>query len=274
MCRQRHNLGTTTSTTTTTTTSQLLNVIFPCLFLLFLTTINHSEAFPLQTCSVGNADVGSFNLSKISSSSLAIPKRRRLGNGAAPSTTAIGPPSSLSTTTTTTTTTTQLQMSMFSRDDDLEGTDKYKACVPYVLPLLDGEKFGNYIYERVPPLGFLDGLFIGPLHEIYSQFDWLGLLLFCALTLGTRFNTDMNRNVRFNAQQAAMISATLVVPELIAYSFVDEDIPRYIVEPCSNFVWYTYMSMCLYSIYNNLRGKKPDAIPYVSNLSELLVGPF
>ena len=175
---------------------------------------------------------------------------------------------------TSSTSTTQLYNGMWSRDDDLEGVDKYRACVPYLLPLLDGEKFGKYIYESVPPLGFLDSLFIGPLHETYAQFDWLGLLLFCALTLGTRFNTEMDRNVRFNAQQAAMISAALVIPELIAYSFVDEDIPRYIVQPCCNFVWYTYMSMVLYSVYSNLRGKKPDEIPYISNLSEMLVGPF
>ena len=101
---------------------------------------------------------------------------------------------------------------MWSRDDDLEGADKYRACVPYLLPLLDGEKFGKYIYESVPPLGFLDSLFIGPLHETYAQFDWLGLLLFCALTLTPAFSS--NSTMSLCPFKLAVISG--VVPILLA----------------------------------------------------------
>ena len=163
---------------------------------------------------------------------------------------------------------------MWSNDSDLNGADRYKACIPYLLPLLDGEVFGRYIYERIPPLGFLDGLFIGPLYSVYSHVPFLGLILFIALTLGTRGNTNMPRGLRFNAQQAAMIDFFLVFPELIGSAFEGADMPRTLVEPCMNFVWYSYMSMVLYSIYCNIRGTKPDQIPWVSSYAELLVGPF
>mmetsp|Transcript_78980 Transcript_78980/g.154934 ORF Transcript_78980/g.154934 Transcript_78980/m.154934 type:complete len:239 (+) Transcript_78980:63-779(+) len=166
------------------------------------------------------------------------------------------------------------KLSLWSRDEEITGSDKIKACVPYLLPLLDGEMFGKYIYERVPPLGFLDSLFVGPLYDFYSQVPLLGLILFLVLTLGTRGNTEMNRAVRFNAQQAALIDVLLVFPELIGSAFEGEDIPRYLVEPCMNFVWYTYMAMVLYSIYTNLQGKKPDQIPWISGYAELMVGPF
>lgn len=166
------------------------------------------------------------------------------------------------------------RLSMWGSDEDIEGTDRFKACVPYILPLLDGEGFGRYIYERIPPLGFLDSLFIGPLYENFKEIPFLGLILFLLLTLGTRGNTDMSRGVRFNAQQAAMIDVTLVAPELISAAFEDDPLPRYVVEPCMNFVWYVYMGMILYSIYSNLKGKKPDQIPFVSNYAELMVGPF
>ena len=102
----------------------------------------------------------------------------------------------------------------------------------------------------------------------------LGLIVFVALTIGTRGNTDMSRGVRFSAQQAALIDVALVFPELIGSAFEGEDMPRYLVEPCMNFVWYVYMSMVLYSIYKNLRGKKPDQIPWVSGYAEMMVGPF
>mmetsp|Transcript_109264 Transcript_109264/g.315770 ORF Transcript_109264/g.315770 Transcript_109264/m.315770 type:complete len:231 (-) Transcript_109264:46-738(-) len=166
------------------------------------------------------------------------------------------------------------QLSMWSQDEEITGPDRFKACVPYILPLLDGEMFGKYIYERVPPLGFLDSLFVGPLYDFYSQVPLLGLIIFLVLTLGTRGNTDMNRGVRFNAQQAALIDVVLVFPELIGSAFEGEDIPRYIVEPCMNFVWYTYMAMVLYAVYENLRGKKPDQIPWISGYAEMMVGPF
>jgi hypothetical protein len=166
------------------------------------------------------------------------------------------------------------RLNLWNSGEDLEGTNRYKACVPYLLPLMDGDGFGKYIYERVPPLGFLDGLFIGPLYENFSQIPFLGLIIFVALTIGTRGNTDMERSVRFNAQQAALIDVSLVLPELIGSAFEGEDMPRYLAEPCMTFVWYTYMAAVLYSIFCNLRGKKPDQIPWISNYADMMVGPF
>ena len=163
---------------------------------------------------------------------------------------------------------------MFDRNDELEGPDRFKACVPYILPLLDGDQFGHYIYERIPPLGFLNDLFLGPLVNIYHSIPFLGVGLFIALTLGTRFNTDMNRNVRFSAQQAALLDVALIFPELIASGFEGDPLPRSIAEPCANFVWYAYMTAVVYSIYCNLKGRKPDKIPYISGYSDMMVGPF
>mmetsp|Transcript_16589 Transcript_16589/g.30003 ORF Transcript_16589/g.30003 Transcript_16589/m.30003 type:complete len:210 (-) Transcript_16589:331-960(-) len=168
-----------------------------------------------------------------------------------------------------------VSLKMWSGEDDLQGSDRIKSCVPYVLPLVDGDHFGNYIYERIPPLGVLDDILLQPLVGLFDTVPFLGLILFVALTLGTRGNTDMSRGVRFNAQQAALIDVALVFPELIASSFENEpDLPRYIAEPCSNFVYYAYISAVIYSIVSNLRGKKPNQIPYISEWSELAVGPF
>lgn len=163
---------------------------------------------------------------------------------------------------------------MWSNDEELRGTDRFKACVPYILPLLDGDQFGQYIYQRIPPLGAINDITIGPLANIYHGIPFLGITLFLMLTLGTRFNTDMDRNVRFNAQQAAMIDVALIFPELIASGFTNDPLPRYIVEPCANFVWYVYVAAVAYSIVSNLRGRKPDQIPVISPWADLMVGPF
>ena len=163
---------------------------------------------------------------------------------------------------------------MWSQDDEIEGVDRIKACVPYLLPLIDGDHFGQYIYSRIPLLGALNDVTIGPLAEISHNIPFLTLGLFIALTLGTRFNTEMSRNLRFSAQQAALIDVALLLPELIASAFEEDPLPRYIVEPCANFVWYAYMTAVIYSVYSNLRGKKPDQIPWLSSSADLMVGPF
>lgn len=168
-----------------------------------------------------------------------------------------------------------MEMSRWRGTEDVEGADVLKSCIPYLLPLLDGEHFGRYIYQQVPPLGFLDSLFVGPLYEFYARIPFLGLILFVALTLGTRMNTEMNWNVRFNAQQAALIDVALVFPELIGSAFEGEDMPRYIEAPCMNFVWYCYMSMILYSIWSNVvRKKRPDQIPWISAYATTMTGPI
>jgi Chloroplast import apparatus Tic20-like len=173
-----------------------------------------------------------------------------------------------------TTSSTKLFKSRWSQDSDLEGGDKLKACVPYFLPLLDGDHFGRYLFERVPPIGLVHDVLLGGLVQFWEIFPFTGLVFFLALTLGTRGNTEMNRNVRFSAQQAALIDVSLVVPEIIASSFEGEDVPRALLEPCSNFTYYYILSMVAYCVFRNLRGKKPDQIPYISGWSDIMVGPF
>ncbi len=190
---------------------------------------------------------------------------------------------SLSTTTTTTTTTTHssktvpysTQLNSRWYNDEIEGPDRIKACVPYMLPLLDGDYFGKYIYQRIPPLNTLDQLFIAPMVETLQSFPFLSIILFLILSLGTR-NPDMSRSLRFNAQQAVLIDIGLIFPTLFVEAFKDFDnvIPRSLAEMGCNFVWYAYMSAIVYSCYCNLTGKKPDQIPFISGTAEMMVGPI
>ena len=160
-------------------------------------------------------------------------------------------------------------------DNELHGPNRIKACIPYILPLLDGDQFGNYIYERISLLGCVNAWTLGPLVDLFHKVPFLSITLFIALTLGTRFNFEgMDRNVRFNAQQAALLDVTLLLPEFIGSAFTDDPLPRWIVEPCNNLVYYVCITTVGYCIYSNLRGKKPDQLPYISSGAELMTGPF
>lgn len=166
-------------------------------------------------------------------------------------------------------------LSMWKWNDELQGRDRIKACIPYILPLLDGDQFGQYIYERISVLGCVNAWTLGPLVDLFHKVPFLSITLFCALTLGTRFNFEgMDRNVRFNAQQAALLDVVLLLPEFIGSAFMNDPLPRWIVEPCNNLVYYVCISTVSYCIYSNLRGKKPDQLPFISSGAELMTGPF
>ena len=142
------------------------------------------------------------------------------------------------------------------------------------LPLLEGDMFGKYIYERVPPLKFLDDLLLSPLVSIFDSFPFLGLILFLLISLGSRNVDGMSRAVRFNAQQAVLIDVALIIPSLIGAGLDGVGVPRIYEEIGSNFVYYALMSSILYSVFMNLRGAKPNGIPYLSSAADYITGPF
>ena len=164
-------------------------------------------------------------------------------------------------------------LAMWGNDDEIEGQDRIKSCIPYLLPLIDGDHFAKYINMRFPPLGALDSVTIAPLAQIIESVPFLSLILFLVLSLGTR-GANLSRPIRFNAQQAVLIDVALVFPELIGSAFEGQRQFLPLMEPCSNFIFYCYMGACLYSIASNLRGKTPDGIPFVSNAAMMAAGPF
>eukprot|EP00814_Leptocylindrus_danicus_P011745 CAMPEP_0116005336 /NCGR_PEP_ID=MMETSP0321-20121206/1111_1 /TAXON_ID=163516 /ORGANISM="Leptocylindrus danicus var. danicus, Strain B650" /LENGTH=217 /DNA_ID=CAMNT_0003473757 /DNA_START=41 /DNA_END=694 /DNA_ORIENTATION=+ len=169
--------------------------------------------------------------------------------------------------------TTVLNMGMFDRnDEEVFGQEKIISCLPYILPLMDGDKFGRYIYMRFPPLHVLEQIFLGPLVRIDQAVPFFGFGLFLVLALGGR-NPELSRSIRFNVQQAILIDIALIFPELIG-SAMSKSTPMYLVEPCTNFVFYAYAAACGYSIFSNLTGKTPKGIPIISEAAERAVGPF
>lgn len=166
-----------------------------------------------------------------------------------------------------------MRKGMWTEDGEIEGPDRIKACVPYLLPLIDGHHFAKYLCLRFPIIGAIDSVTIGPLADVFDTIPLASFTLFLVLSLGTR-NPEMNRSLRFSAQQAVLIDVTLILPELFTTAFGGSKEFQPLFEPASNFTSYYYLTCCMYSIAQNLRGKKPDNIPYISNLAQIATGPF
>ncbi|KAL7526879.1 hypothetical protein ACHAXR_001691 [Thalassiosira sp. AJA248-18] len=163
----------------------------------------------------------------------------------------------------------------WDEEGDVRGSDRIKSCIPYILPLIDGDNFGKYIYERIPPLDTVHYVFIRPIVEGFQSAPILIILLFIIFALGPQL-TGQSREVRFNAQQAILIDVALIFPSLLgeAVAEADANLPRAIMEPSSNFVWYFYVSLVIYCVTSNLRGKRPDQIPFFSGIADTVIGPF
>jgi hypothetical protein len=163
----------------------------------------------------------------------------------------------------------------FEDEGDIRGPDRIKSCIPYMLPLIDGDSFGRFIYERIPPLASLDYVFLRPFVDGFHAVPFLSILLFMTFALAPQlFRDSLSREVRFNAQQAVLIDVALIFPTLIGEAIEGEKVPRQLLEPSTNFVWIAYVSLVVYSVTSCLRGKKPDGIPFISGAAEFAVGPF
>ena len=167
-----------------------------------------------------------------------------------------------------------LSMGMFDQDDgsELNGTNRLFACLPYLVPLLDGDSFGKYIYMRIPPLKIVEQIFLGPFVRLDETIPFFGFGLFLALVFLSR-NTNISRGVRFNMQQALLIDIALIFPDLIG-SAMSKNTPMFLIEPATNFVFYAYATSIGYSIISNLSGKTPRGIPVISEAADRAVGPF
>ena len=99
--------------------------------------------------------------------------------------------------------------------NDIEGTaDRILSCVPYIIPLLDGDRYGRFLFYQIPILGLIDNILLGPFKLIYGTIPFAQLIFFIGLSVLSR-NPEIPRPVRFNMQQALLLDIALIFPSLL-----------------------------------------------------------
>ncbi|HEY9626300.1 MAG TPA: Tic20 family protein [Coleofasciculaceae cyanobacterium] len=88
--------------------------------------------------------------------------------------------------------------------------DRFFACLPYLLPLLDGLTFAGPFFQQFPALQPIL-LPLIPLLSIYRGVPFMGLIIFFALFLLVVRNENISHFIRFNAMQAILFDIVLVV---------------------------------------------------------------
>lgn len=149
-----------------------------------------------------------------------------------------------------------------ANNNEIEGTDRVLSCLPYLIPLLDGDRYGRYLFYLVPALGMADSLILGPFKLIYSVIPFAQFIFFIGLSVLSR-NPDIPRPVRFNMQQALLFDIALIFPSLLGQ--LPFPMPAIVANSGSNFVYLAMVASIGYAVVSNLTGKIPDKIPVISD---------
>mmetsp|Transcript_8620 Transcript_8620/g.19374 ORF Transcript_8620/g.19374 Transcript_8620/m.19374 type:complete len:216 (+) Transcript_8620:108-755(+) len=163
---------------------------------------------------------------------------------------------------------TNLPMSSNS-NSEIEGPDRVLSCLPYLIPLIDGDRYGRFLFYAVPALGQVDFLLLGPFKAIYSSIPFAQFIAFIALSTLSR-NPDLPRPLRFNMQQALLLDIALIFPSLLGQLQIP--LPGVLAASGSNFVYLAMVASVGYSLVSNLTGKVPDKIPIVSEAAGSSIG--
>ncbi|KAJ8908250.1 hypothetical protein NDN08_008341 [Rhodosorus marinus] len=165
-----------------------------------------------------------------------------------------------------------VKVSMSYNDGKPEGKDRFFSILPYFLPLLDSLQYGSYLFQKFPVFKELVLYPLAPFYSIYRGIPFLDLAIFFGVFFLVVRNTNINRFIRYNAQQAIMLDLILIIPAL--FGGAAAQMPRFIAETGANTVFYSILAAVGYAVIENIRGELPNKIPLVSESVDSQIGPF
>jgi uncharacterized membrane protein len=141
--------------------------------------------------------------------------------------------------------------------------DRIFACLPYLIPFLDGLGFSTPFFRQFPMLQPLLFPFI-PIMQVYSL-PFVSLIVFFALFLLVVRNENINHFIRFNAMQAILLTIVLFLCQLI-FNYVLQPALQggLILETLFNVVFLGTLAAVIYSVVQSALGRYAE-IPTLSD---------
>jgi uncharacterized membrane protein len=140
--------------------------------------------------------------------------------------------------------------------------DRIFACLPYLLPLVEGLMFGQFLFAQFPALELLF-LPLAPVIQIYQTVPFAGMIIFFALYLGVVRNERINHFIRFNTMQAILLDIVLILCSLLLPILGGVPI-GFIVQTLSNMVFLGTLAAFVYAVAQSLLGRYAE-IPPISD---------
>lgn len=155
-----------------------------------------------------------------------------------------------------------LEEMLVGNSDDGPAT-RALACLPYILPLLDGAGYGQYLLGNSPV-----GAFLGPLVFAFRSLPFAGLAAFLIFGNLSR-NLSLPKLLRFSFQHAIYIDIALFFPGLFAMLPLGPDLQAQLAEPGADAVFVALCAALAYSVLGTiLTGKPPNKIPIIGETAE------
>ncbi|MBW4643928.1 MAG: hypothetical protein KME23_13210 [Goleter apudmare HA4340-LM2] len=142
-------------------------------------------------------------------------------------------------------------------------SDRIFACLPYLLPLIDGLVFGVSLLTQFPALQVLL-LPLQPVIQIYGSLGSFGqLIVFFALFILVVRNEKVSHFIRFNTMQAILLDIIVflcsIVLRIVALPGLD-----FAVQTLASTVFLGIVAAVVYSVAQSLAGRYAE-IPAISD---------
>eukprot|EP00587_Corethron_hystrix_P004975 CAMPEP_0113299430 /NCGR_PEP_ID=MMETSP0010_2-20120614/1470_1 /TAXON_ID=216773 ORGANISM="Corethron hystrix, Strain 308" /NCGR_SAMPLE_ID=MMETSP0010_2 /ASSEMBLY_ACC=CAM_ASM_000155 /LENGTH=391 /DNA_ID=CAMNT_0000152667 /DNA_START=222 /DNA_END=1397 /DNA_ORIENTATION=+ /assembly_acc=CAM_ASM_000155 len=156
-------------------------------------------------------------------------------------------------------------------DSEPTQSDKIVSILPYLFPLMDGIQYGRFILQNGDNNPLVGAVAL--LYTIYRSIPFSGFVAFFALNF-LASNTQINRLVRFNMQQAIFIDIALFFPGLLfglgqsLLPALGVQVPPALLELPSDVVFVTLLVTLAYCAISSLTGNEPNMLPLISKSVE------
>lgn len=147
---------------------------------------------------------------------------------------------------------------------DTSPADRFFACLPYLMPLIESFRFGMALFEDFPLLAapFVPIL---PIIRFYYQFSFLGLILFFALFFLVVRNARIPHFIRYNTMQAILLSILISLVSIVN-QMVLAQIPGFgfVVTTINSTLFLGTVVAVVFSLVQSIRGQYAE-IPTLSD---------
>ncbi|AHJ27616.1 hypothetical protein PN465_15070 [Nodularia spumigena CS-584] len=148
-------------------------------------------------------------------------------------------------------------------------SDRIFACLPYLLPLIEGLAFGRYLFAQFPLLALLF-LPLSPIQGIYASIPFASLIIFFALLFLVVRNEKISHFIRFNTMQAILLDIALFLCFIVLEVLGSIPGVDFALETISNTIFIGIVAAVVYSVAQSLFGRYAE-IPAISDAVHMQV---
>ncbi|MDB9378694.1 Tic20 family protein, partial [Nodularia sphaerocarpa] len=148
-------------------------------------------------------------------------------------------------------------------------SDRIFACLPYLLPLVEGLAFGRFLFSQFPLLAVLF-LPLSPIQGIYASIPFASLIIFFALLFLVVRNEKVSHFIRFNTMQAILLDIVLFLCSIVLQIVSSIPGAGFALETIANTIFIGIVAAVVYSVAQSVLGRYAE-IPAISDAVHMQV---